>query len=327
MGAQPRPPAADIGDAMPTTPSPAPDTALQSVSPAAPLVLSASALGSRHRDEVLTLVGCMAVVPVAAVLFFIAPLLGGASLVAISVAIPVLLGRRQGQWRQFGAEIDPAIIAMARGDLAKAHATFRWWAEHATAARISALAWHNLAWTLMLRGELQQAIDALIVNDDHNEAPLRQLGLFATSAVDLALGHALVGDLPAAEAWMAKADERRSAMGLISVPAMMAFTRAVVDCRSGRAADAARMLDEGWVEYEGVLTGATLRPMRIVRAFAIAASGPRSAGLAEAVLATARPAYPGEYDFLGVAWPEMASFLAAHGIGSRPAAPAAFAPA
>jgi hypothetical protein len=41
--------------------------------------------------------------------------------------------------------------------------------------------------------------------------------------------------------------------------------------------------------------------LRIVRAFATAASGPREAGVSEMMTASARPAFPGEYDFLGVA--------------------------
>jgi len=66
------------------------------------------------------------------------------------------------------------------------------------------------------------------------------------------------------------------------------------------------------------MTGEALRPLRIVRAFAIAAAGPRDHGRADAVLAAARPAYPGEYEFVGKVWPEMASFLASHGMAASP---------
>ena len=65
---------------------------------------------------------------------------------------------------------------------------------------------------------------------------------------------------------------------------------------------------------EGMLTGETLRPMRVLRAFALASSDPRNAGKAEIDVAAARPQYPDEYRFLGVAWPEMAVFLASHGL-------------
>jgi hypothetical protein len=38
-------------------------------------------------------------------------------------------------------------------------------------------------------------------------------------------------------------------------------------------------------------------------------------GVTEAAVASLRPAHPGEYDVLGAAWPEMAAFLASHGLG------------
>ena len=84
--------------------------------------------------------------------------------------------------------------------------------------------------------------------------------------------------------------------------------------RTGRPEDAAKLLDEGWAGYEASVTGDVLRPLRVVRAFAHA-SGPRAGGVAEAALPTLRPAYPGEYAFLGARWPEMAAFLASHELG------------
>jgi hypothetical protein len=71
-------------------------------------------------------------------------------------------------------------------------------------------------------------------------------------------------------------------------------------------------LDERWHEYEALLTGDIVRHLRVVRAFARAAAGPREAGTAAMDLASARPAYPGEYALLAAEWPEMAAFLAAH---------------
>ena len=55
-----------------------------------------------------------------------------------------------------------------------------------------------------------------------------------------------------------------------------------------------------------------LRPIRVLRAFAIAAGGVREAGSASAIIAGMRPTYPHELAFLGAAWPEMAAFLASH---------------
>jgi hypothetical protein len=90
----------------------------------------------------------------------------------------------------------------------------------------------------------------------------------------------------------------------------------LLDCRAGRAGAAVKLLDDRWMDCENALDGTWLRPLRVVRAFAIAAAGPREGGVAEAVLAPAKPlAFRGEYAFLGAAWPEMAAFLAAHELG------------
>jgi hypothetical protein len=248
-----------------------------------------------------------------AVVFLAGPApFGGVYVGFIIVLFVVNVMRFRRQWRRFVADNSEGIAALARGDLKAARDIFWRWAEGTKLPRASALARHNLGWTLMRQGELQHAIDVLIDNEQRNSGALRAIGMSPTSAVDLALDHALLGDLPAAEKWLAEAAQRSQQLKPPSFAAMQAFTRAVIDCRAERCAEAARMLDERWPEYEAALTGETLRPLRIVRAFAISAAGPRNAGVAETVIAAARPAYPTEYDFLGKAWPEMASFLASH---------------
>jgi len=167
----------------------------------------------------------------------------------------------------------------------------------------------------MRQCELKQAIEVLTDNEEENTGALKAVALFPTSAVDLALCHALLGDLVAAEKCIADAEVRASELSNPSFKAAKAFARAVVDCRAGRHVEAARMLEEGWPEFESMLTGDNLRPVRVVRAFAIAAN-PRNVGLAETVLGTSRSNYPGEFDFLGAAWPEMSTFLATHNLSS-----------
>src|SRR5450755_1963250 len=205
--------------------------------------------------------------------------------------------RRQG--RRFIADNNEGIAALARGDLSYARAIFWGWAGRTKLPGISALARHNLAWTLMRQGEHQQVIAVLVDNEDRNHGALKAVGMFATSAVDLALDYALIGNTDEAKHWLEEAGRRTGEITPPTFVGMQAFTRAVLDCRTDRCAEAAHLFDEGWTEYEGTLTGETLRPMRIVRAFAIAAAGPRNAGVVETTLAAARPAYPGEYDFLG----------------------------
>lgn len=228
--------------------------------------------------------------------------------------IAVTTIRYQRQARRFMVANANGIAALARGDLSEARAIFWAWAETTKLPRASAIARHNLAWTLMRQGAIQQSIDILLDNETRNLRALKAVGMFPTSAIDLALDHALLGDLTSAETWCAETEERRDELSNPTLPAMKVFARAVIDCRSGREAEAARMLDDRWAECEATLVGETLRPLRIVRAFALAAAGPRDAGLADAIVAAARPVYPGEYAFLGTAWPEMATFLTTHGL-------------
>jgi hypothetical protein len=223
--------------------------------------------------------------------------------------------RTNRQLRRFASDINDGVAALGRGDLTLAHKLFWKWSERATVPRASALARHNLAWTQMRQGELARAIATLTDNEARHEGPLKAISMHATSAADLALCHALAGQVAEAEAWLVKAEQRSSARSIPSVPAMLAYARAVIDCRTGNCAEAARLLDERWAECEASLTGEVVRPLRVIRAFAHAAAGPRSAGVADAILATAKPtAYPIEYEFLSATWPEMASFLAAQNL-------------
>jgi hypothetical protein len=101
--------------------------------------------------------------------------------------------------------------------------------------------------------------------------------------------------MAAAEQWMTKTEQRSHLMSQASLAAMKLFVRAIVDCRAGRADDAVLYLDERWAAHEAMLSGDTLRPLRIVRAFAIAACGPRNSGVADTLVSLSRPTYPGEY--------------------------------
>lgn len=243
---------------------------------------------------------------------------------AVGLMVLILVGLTASNMREMRrsqAEINEALARLARGELAYARDVFSGIAERTSLPIVSAVARHNLAWTLMRQGELQRAIDVLAGNEEHHGKELTRIAMHPTSAVDLALDHALVGHLDEAEAWMAKATQREAAGTIPSYRAMKAFSQAVIDCRQGRAAEAARQLDDKWSEYEATATGSEMRPLRVVRAFAHAAAGPRNAGVVETMLAGIRPAFTGELDFLGVAWPEMAAFLASHQLTTTTAMP------
>jgi tetratricopeptide (TPR) repeat protein len=206
--------------------------------------------------------------------------------------------------RQFVDANREATEASARGDLTRAVDLYRSWCS-AKAPDVQTAAQHGVASALTRQGEHKQAVDFL----EQQLARDKYLPASPLMASDLALAHALLGELDKAKTWLDKADTTGTS----------ALARAVVECRTDKAADAARSLDDNWADYESVLTGSALRPLRVVRAFAQAQTDVRNAGMASAPLATIRPSYPGEYDFLGVAWPEMATFLAAHELTSRAA--------
>jgi len=224
---------------------------------------------------------------------------------AIVLVVLVVVNRRTtSRARAFHAANKDAYAALGAGDFAAAKQTWSAWAG-SPMPRIAALANHNLAWTQIREGDLDKAIATLDANEAKRLGALEAIGLSATSAADRALAHTLLDQAKAAETWLDRADARLLAATLPTSGAI-ALARAVWHCRAGRVDVAAKLLDDGWREIESTTTGDVLRPLRIVRAFARAAAGPR-----EPALETPRPAYPGEYTFLGAKWPEMAAFLAA----------------
>jgi hypothetical protein len=244
--------------------------------------------------------------------------LGGfiAILAVVAVIVSVLTVRGQ---RRVLKEINDAVALIPRGQLAQANEALTCCCESGNSA-LSALARHNLGWTLMRQGRLEEAHAVLSDNDATHERVLKRMMLHGTSSVDLSLYSSLLGRIEDAESWLEITERRAAVAANSSLPAMQVFARAVLDCRKERYEDAARLLDERWAECEAALTGSDLRPLRVVRAFALTAAGPRNAGMAESMLASSKPVFDGEYDFLGVAWPAMQTFLVTHRLTRRPAA-------
>jgi tetratricopeptide (TPR) repeat protein len=223
---------------------------------------------------------------------------GGALLALITVALVKRARRHNQELRAFMADDHAAHEAAVRGELDKAREIYQRWVA-ASSQQVAGVASLQLASVLRRQGELEDAIDTLRL--EYQLHPSSPRAPRVTS--ELAACYALLGKLDEARAWSNKLDD---------VAAYRAFARAVIDCRAGDCASAARMLDEHWTEYESVLTGHALRPLRIVHAFARAQTGVRNAGVAEATLISVRPRFAGEYDYLGKTWPEMATFLITH---------------
>lgn len=232
-------------------------------------------------------------------------------LVPLAAVMALIVIFRVREMRRFRVENNAAAVMLAKGELERARGVFQTWVDRGMGPVPASVARRNLGWTLMRMGKLRDALGVLEDSEAQQGQGIRSVDMYATTALDLTLLHALLGDVSAAESWMAKVAGREPAGPQPWYLGVKAFARAVLDCRAGRTEEAARVLDDRWAELEAVLTGEILRPLRVVRAFAHAGAGPRGAGIPEMQLANTRPAYPGEYDFLGVDWPEMATFLAA----------------
>jgi hypothetical protein len=210
------------------------------------------------------------------------------------IGVVAYFARMNKQARKFVSESADAVAAIGRGDLEAAKQIFERWVNAKSPSVVSA-ARHGLVIVLMRQSKVEQALELLTAANERTPS--------LVTATDFASCYALSGVIESAQLWLDTAQEHSSAE---TYAAMTAFPRAVVECRAGRPRDAARMLDERWADYEAKLNGQSLRILRVVRAFAHETAG-------EAVtLADARPAYAGEYDFLGTAWPEMDAFLARH---------------
>ncbi len=219
------------------------------------------------------------------------------------VAVMVLGGRR------FNAANSVGIRAIAEGDFARAEREFaglqkrfRWLSAYA------AIAGFNLAIARLYQGKLDDAIQRFgKIEATWSMAP--RLG--PNTACYLAIAYALRGQLDVARAWQVAADKRIQTAALKStLTGFIDFARAVIELREGRDAEVHHWLEEHWRGLEGSLTGATLRPLTVVRAFAAAGAGQeRGVGAAQRVMQGLGPIRPGEFAMLEVEWPEMKRFL------------------
>ena len=131
----------------------------------------------------------------------------------------------------------------------------------------------------------------------------------------LALAHAVMGDLDAAEQQLASAEEKAGASargGLFTV-------RTYVLARRGRLEELLRNFDSQWRDAEPHLSINGARGARMLEAFAVertrghdyrSTSGDRF----DKAMDRAREGRPGVYAYMAVHWPELREFLDRHGL-------------
>jgi len=236
----------------------------------------------------------------------------GIPIIALVFGGSVLLAKRQA--RRFVVEAQLAGDAMGRGELAKAHEIFDYWADIKNNHRIMVLACHNLASVFTQQGKLEEARRLHLENSEHELKWLRRTGLTKLSAAGVAYTNALLGDLDAATRWITIAERRSKLPQMPNADPSLIIVRVIVGLRRGQSEEAARLLDDNWTMIEGRVVAKSLRTYRLLRGFARVSMGPRDAGRGHEDVAMVRPQYPNEHAYLGTAWPEMAAFLATHGL-------------
>jgi len=221
----------------------------------------------------------------------------------------------QSQARRYNRIAAPGHLALTAGDSRTAHREF---AEARASVRwpgfLRRLGDYNRAFALIRQGEFATAIE-LLSDLDHRGGVLNLDGAVAGA---LALAHALAGHVELASEWLLETQRRYAqykASG-IRVPAFAyILTEVVVQLRAGEVELVRRRLDNEWTQLENSVAGQILRPIRVLRAFALAQStGPREAAVVDAMLAALRGTSTRDIEYLGAAWPEMHAFMSSHGL-------------
>jgi hypothetical protein len=226
------------------------------------------------------------------------------------LAVAAIFGLVAWRGRSFAAANKRGVDLMASGDAAAAAELFarlaRTWLAPVTVAQV------NLGLARLRLADLRGAVEAFARVERGRGALARAYRPMAAAFV--ALCEAVLGDLGAAEEWVAEA-RRRTATPTVSVRVHLA-AEAIVRLRRGDAVAAARLLDQTWGEIERSTSADLVRALRIVRALAGEKAGGAAAASSDELLAGARPFRAGEFAWLAAGWPEMARYLEAKGFAA-----------
>lgn len=224
----------------------------------------------------------------------------GAVLGALIVAEAVW----QGAFARFKTTNARGLELLMRGQLDDAEQVFAALADGSRFVMLRDWAEQNRAFVELLQGRLDAAVARLAGVDGRGRVPST---VYRCVAINMSVAYALAGDATAAQAWLETADKRPEPdMPPRNVP----LARALIGCRRGQFADVARELETRWHELEQKQQGHYLRPLRLVRAFAVARSPSREAEQAAMILQPLGPGAKQELAWLGAAWPELQAFIA-----------------
>lgn len=197
--------------------------------------------------------------------------------------------------------------ARAYAEVAAAHAKHPVYASSATsqcaAARLAA-------------GEIEQA-RALFTEVEKNRSVLFASAIRLHAAIQLGMTNALLGELDAAEAWVneVRTRFRKTKDERLANASLLCLVEVIIELRRGRRADALQLLESNWLTLRETLTANHMRVVEVIRSFAEANPGQREYAAPAGRLVRIEPVQEGEFAYLGVGWPEMKTFLLAHGLG------------
>jgi tetratricopeptide (TPR) repeat protein len=238
-----------------------------------------------------------------------------APLVLIGVFFFLFLRAYTGS-RSFNRDEEPGLVALAERRFSSAIEIFEKVAEanakrpaHAAAART------HLALAQLEAGELDAAL-ATFAKVERSVGLLRSSGVRLRGAQELALVHALLGDLETGQRWADDARKRLAATldGRTYYASRLSMAEAVLAIRRGDSAGAAALLEKNWLVLRATLDGNSMRVVEVLRAFAEVGGGLRQYNVVQERVLRVQPVTGNELAFLGARWPEMQSFLVSHAL-------------
>ena len=170
--------------------------------------------------------------------------------------------------------------------------------------QVHGLALLQLAGVYSLRGEPQRALELLCVVNKNTSVRRMQPHLAELIPFHIARAFALLGEIDAAEGWLAHGQKRRNFLQEHTADVVQALVRA----RQGRHADAVALLDKHWQLLETSATGDAMKAQRAVLAFCLEKLGADNEKRCELLLAGARP-FGDEVRGIAWPWPDMMEFL------------------
>lgn len=176
------------------------------------------------------------------------------------------------------------------------------------------------AMVFIREGDFERARKML--TDVHGSGWFKYEGLLPSRGrveVANAMIDALTGNFESANEWATKAKKTI----LPGREGMLLPIATVISVRQGRFDEALIRMEAEWLDAEGGLTAHDGRVLRVMRAFAIASKRPDDVDGLRIAVESVKPFREGEFDYLATSWPELKSFLTAHGLMKGEAAIAA----